>query len=176
MNNVGENSVADKPETLASSTSRRKLLNRLWAILGFAALVEAGWLGTSILGLRKSGRAGTDKDNFITAGVVKDFPLNSVTAVPEGQFYLTRQEDGSFLALSRTCTHLGCSVPWDKDSQKFICPCHGSTFDIGGEVLTPPATRALESYPLRIENGIIRVNISRSDKRLQDGKPRSVHA
>ena len=141
---------------------------------GRTGLIEFSWLGLSILSSQKGKRNTEREDVFLSAGEVKDFPPLSVTAIPEGQFYLACLEDGSFLALSRTCTHLGCSVPWDREKSRFICPCHGSTFDIAGEVLTPPATRALDSYPVRIENGMIRVNIARSEKRLQNGKPRSV--
>lgn len=153
---------------------RRKFLNRFWAFLGTLAVFEFGWLSTSILNSRKGKTDGSRKDTYISPGNIENFTPNSVTAIPEGQFYLACLEDGSFLALSRSCTHLGCSLNWDTEKGKFACPCHGSTFDLAGEVLTPPATRALESYPLRIENGAIRVNISRSEKRLQDGKPRSV--
>ena len=155
---------------------RRKFLNRLWALLGGLAFIEFSWLGSSILSSQKEKRNTEKEDVFISVGEVKNFPPLSVTAIPKGQFYLACLEDGSFLALSRTCTHLGCSVPWDTEKNKFICPCHGSTFDIAGEVLTPPATRALDSYPVRIENGVIRVNIARSEKRLQNGKPRSIKA
>jgi len=40
--------------------------------------------------------------------------------------------------------------------------------------LTPPAIRGLNSHPLRIENGVIRVNIAVSQRRLQNKNPRSV--
>jgi cytochrome b6-f complex iron-sulfur subunit len=170
MNNTTQNTTNDLPVV----SGRRKFLNRLWALLGGLAFIEFSWLGLSILSSRKGKRTAEREDVFISAGEVKNFTPLSVTAIPKGQFYLACLEDGSFLALSRTCTHLGCSVPWDLEKSKFICPCHGSTFDIAGEVLTPPATRALDSYPVRIENGMIRVNIARSEKRLQNGKPRSV--
>lgn len=172
MDNNSQNIINDQPVV----SGRRKFLNRLWAILGGLAFIEFSWLGLSILNSQKGKRDAEQEDVFISVGEVEKFPQNSVTAIPKGQFYLACLEDGSFIALSRTCTHLGCSVPWDMEKSKFICPCHGSTFDIAGEVLTPPATRALDSYPVRIENGVIRVNVSKSEKRLQNGKPRSVRA
>lgn len=176
MNTTRQSSANDLPADTAGGSGRRKFLNRLWALLGALACIEFGWLTGSILSSKKEKPNTNLKENFITVGEVGNFSPDSVTAVPEGQFYLARLKDGSFLALSHTCTHLGCSLPWDADSHKFICPCHGSTFDIGGEVLTPPAIRGLNSYALRIENGIIRVNIATSQKRLQNGKPRSVQA
>jgi cytochrome b6-f complex iron-sulfur subunit len=153
---------------------RRTFLNRLWAVLGALAIVEFGWFSLSILTSKKEKNSISQKDRFISPGNIDKFQPSSVTAVPEGRFYLACLDDGSFLALSRRCTHLGCALNWDEGRGIFICPCHGSSFDLAGEVLTPPATRSLDSYPLRIENGVIRVNISRSVRHLQDGKPRSV--
>ncbi|MDH3999474.1 MAG: Rieske 2Fe-2S domain-containing protein, partial [Desulfuromonadales bacterium] len=55
--------------------------------------------------------------------------------------------------------------PWDEQKQRFICPCHGSSFDLSGEVLTAPAPRPLDTYLVRIENGIVKVDVSVSQKR-----------
>ena len=157
-----------------SGKTRRNLFNRIWSLLAVLAFIQIGWLGGSIIKSKRTRKALKEKDSFVTAGELESFELNSVTAVTQGQFYLARQDDGSFIALSRSCTHLGCSLPWDEKARRFICPCHGSSFDIGGEVLTPPATRGLDSYPIRIENGVILVNIGRPEKRMNNVKPRSV--
>ncbi len=176
MNTTRQSPASNLPADTAAGSGRRKFLNRLWTLLGTLAFIEFGWLAGSILSSKKDTHKKGLKENFITAGQVDSFVPDSVTAIPEGQFYLARLKDGSFLALSHTCTHLGCSLPWDVSAHKFICPCHGSTFAISGEVLTPPAIRGLNNYPLRIENGTIRVNIAISQKLLQNGKPRSVQA
>ena len=82
-----------------------------------------------------------------------------------GKFYLVRLKDGGFLALSRTCTHLGCSVPWIEKEMKFACPCHGSAFDITGNVVSAPAPRPLDMYPITIENQIIKVDTRKPIRR-----------
>lgn len=99
-----------------------------------------------------------DADAIVIAGAVERFETNSVTAFVKGKFYLARLEDGGFLALSRTCTHLGCSLPWMAKERKFACPCHGSAFDITGNVIDAPAPRALDVFPISIENNIIKVD------------------
>lgn len=147
------------------NTSRRSFLNRLWALLGVLALTEFSWLGVSTFRARRNRQQVGKKDTIIVAGSMDNFKPNTVTAIPQGQFYLACLEDGSFLAMSRTCTHLGCSVPWDEKEHKFICPCHGSTFSLTGEVLTAPAPRPLDTFPVRIENRIIKVNIAQPRKR-----------
>lgn len=148
----------------AARVPRRSFLNWIWASLTALACVELGWITNSILKSPKI-RQQQDTATSIDAGVTTDFQPGTVKAIPQGQFYLACLDDGSFIALSRTCTHLGCSVPWNASEKKFICPCHGSTFDTAGSVLTPPALRPLDYFPIRLENGLIRVDISRPLKR-----------
>lgn len=148
-----------------TNPARRRFLNRLWAFFGLAAMTEFGWLGLSFMNSRKERNRPAKTANIVTAGAVEQFPPATVTAIPVGQFYLACLADGSFLALSRTCTHLGCSVPWDAEKNQFVCPCHGSSFSMSGEVLTAPAPRPLDTYPVRIENGIVKVDTSTAQKR-----------
>ena len=49
-------------------------------------------------------------------------------------------------------------MPWDRESRRFVCPCHASSFDITGAVLAPPAPRALDLHPIRFENRVVKVN------------------
>ena len=46
-----------------------------------------------------------------------------------------------------------------------MCPCHASSFDITGDVLSPPAPRPLDIFPVRIENDIVKVDIRKATKR-----------
>lgn len=151
----------NKPE----KTSRRSFLNRVWTVLAALAGLQLAWIGGSIFTSRRQQQQAGLQDRIIVAGRIEDFRPKTVTAVPQGQFYLACLEDGSFLAMSRTCTHLGCSVPWDEEQEKFICPCHGSTFSLTGEVLTAPAPRPLDTFPVRIEDRVIKVNIAQPLKR-----------
>ena len=54
------------------------------------------------------------------------------------------------LVLSSRCTHQGCPVDWKED--RFSCPCHGSAFDQGGNVVNGPATKPL-ARPLAVVEG-----------------------
>lgn len=148
------------------TTGRRNVMVRIWQALAALASLELLWVAGSLL---KSRRANRDKaqtnTHLIAVGNVDQFKPGEVKGIPQGGFYLVRQEDGSFLALSKTCTHLGCTVPWNKEKQQFTCPCHGSTFDSKGLVMAAPATRPLDYYPLKIENGQIWVNLAAAIKR-----------
>ena len=46
--------------------------------------------------------------------------------------WLLRNSDGTFLALSGVCTHMGCLVQWNHTVQQFDCPCHQGHFDVQG--------------------------------------------
>jgi Rieske Fe-S protein len=59
-----------------------------------------------------------------------------------------RDDDGSLVAVSARCTHLGCQVNWNAAERSWDCPCHGSRFAPGGEVLHGPAVHGLERKPL----------------------------
>ena len=145
--------------------SRRKFLNRLWAGLGIVALAEIGLLAANFFRPRRHRAALKQADTVIVAGAVDSFEPGSVTAFVRGKFYLARLDNGGFLALSRTCTHLGCTVPWVSDEKRFVCPCHSSVFDINGDVIDPPAPRAMDLFAVRIENDIVSVDTSRRTKR-----------
>jgi cytochrome b6-f complex iron-sulfur subunit len=148
-----------------SPSSRRSFFNRLWVILGIVALAELFGVLFGFFGPRKRPASTTEIETIITAGPVEKYKPGTVTAFVRGKFYLACLEDGGFLALSRTCTHLGCTVPWVAQESRFICPCHSSEFDIRGEVTRPPAPRALDLYQVVIENNIIKVNTGKRMKR-----------
>ena len=63
----------------------------------------------------------------------------------ENEFVLF-DRGGKSWALSRRCTHLGCTVNYHEQSDFLECPCHQSRFKTDGSVLHGPATRSLSLY------------------------------
>lgn len=142
--------------------SRRDFLQLAWAFFGGVAVLETAGVFLAYLQPRLAeGEFGA----IINAGLVDDFPPNSVTHISNGRFYLVRLGDGGFLAVYHRCTHLGCTVPWDSQAQKFICPCHSSEFDQQGAVKNPPAPRPLDLFKVSIENGQVNVDTARPIQR-----------
>tara|TARA_A100001035_G_C27517834_1_gene379423 strand:+ start:28 stop:351 length:324 start_codon:yes stop_codon:yes gene_type:complete len=41
--------------------------------------------------------------------------------------------------LTRTCPHNGCLLNYNSSQNRFICPCHASTFNLNGDCLNGPA-------------------------------------
>jgi cytochrome b6-f complex iron-sulfur subunit len=60
---------------------------------------------------------------------------------------LSPSED-KLIALSTTCTHLGCIPNWLQGEQKFKCPCHGSGYYITGVNFEGPTPRPLERFAI----------------------------
>ena len=159
--------IQNKEKATAPEPSRRSFLTKLWVALGFVALAEFIAVAFAYLRPGKSEAHRDNADAVVTAGAVNTFDRDSVTAFVRGRFYLARLADGGFLALSRKCTHLGCTVPWVEKEKRFACPCHASVFDITGNVISPPAPRALDIYELTIENDVIKVDTRKLIKRSE---------
>jgi cytochrome b6-f complex iron-sulfur subunit len=158
------------------ATSRRTFLSRVWSILGLVALGELAFFTISMLRPGKKTLKDNPGINIKVAGNVEEFQKNSVTADRINKYYLVRFEDGGFLALSLICSHLGCSVIWDKTKNQFICPCHSSAFDRFGNVINSPAPRPLDFYPVKIESGKVKVDISQKRKRKKFEKTQVTYA
>ena len=62
------------------------------------------------------------------------------------KIFVQRTSDTEFRAMSAICTHTGCTVEFN-GSEKFNCPCHGSSFSLTGSVLNGPAGSPLKNFP-----------------------------
>ncbi len=58
-----------------------------------------------------------------------------------GGFVVKHQ--GTVDVFAQNCSHLGCSISFNKDASTFDCPCHGSRFHLDGSVLHGPASNPL---------------------------------
>ncbi|HKI77655.1 MAG TPA: Rieske (2Fe-2S) protein [Ignavibacteriaceae bacterium] len=66
-----------------------------------------------------------------------------------------------FNALSSICTHQSCQITgYDSGSNEFICPCHGSMFDVNGKVTQGPANAPLTKYQTQISGSQLIVKVS----------------
>jgi len=130
--------------------TRREFLKIGWGVLLF------GLFGQSLTALFRYLMPRIEPGGFggrVIAGRVDEFQPGTVNHVQKGRFYISRLEDGGYLALWQKCTHLGCTVPWREDEGQFHCPCHSSIFTTVGEVVSGPAPRPLDIYPIEIVEG-----------------------
>jgi cytochrome b6-f complex iron-sulfur subunit len=76
------------------------------------------------------------------AGNLQDFPEGTVRFNAEQKAFIIGGPNGVY-ALSAVCTHLGCMTRFNATEGVIACPCHGSRFDLEGNVMHGPAPRAL---------------------------------
>lgn len=74
-------------------------------------------------------------------GKLKDLP-QGVTVNKENRVWVIRDDKGVYALWSR-CTHLGCTPNWFQAESRFRCPCHGSNFNVAGDVIAGPAPKPL---------------------------------
>src|SRR3990172_2524594 len=92
--------------------TRREFLAIGWGLSMLGLFAQAGAALSRFISPRiESGAFGTE----VVAGRVDEFQPGTVSHIQKGRFYITRLEDGGFLALWHSCTHLGCTVPWRSD-------------------------------------------------------------
>ena len=144
---------------------RRNFLRKAWKILGLVAVAELFFFLVSLLKPSREVNSSKSGATLRVIGNIEDFPPGTVTPDRINKLYIVREKDGGFLALSIVCPHLGCSVLWDETKKQFDCPCHSSAFDREGVVLSSPAPRPLDYFPVIIEEGKVKVDISRQTKR-----------
>jgi cytochrome b6-f complex iron-sulfur subunit len=153
--------------------SRRNVLKLGVGALSALALLEFG--GASVLYLQSNGSTG-EFGGVVTAGVVDDFPPSSVTEFPHARFFLIRTPDGGFLAAHSRCTHLGCTVSWSPQDERFLCPCHAAAFDFYGIHEGPPTPRPLDLFDVQIVGDQVRVDTSQIRQRESFESIQLVHA
>ena len=74
---------------------------------------------------------------------------------------LILNNDGTYHALSATCTHLGCTVQYRPDLREIWCACHNGIYDINGRNVSGPPPRPLTAFDVHLRGDEIVVNRKR---------------
>jgi Rieske Fe-S protein len=104
---------------------------------------------------------GTRTASGITLTIDSSSPLASVGSAalvqtPVGDFLVAHTGQDTYSAMTATCTHQTCTIIGFQN-QNFVCPCHGSTFDLNGHVLMGPAPVSLRQYATHLSNGVLTI-------------------
>jgi cytochrome b6-f complex iron-sulfur subunit len=139
---------------MSEPVDRRHLLR---AVLTGAGVTALAYQGLAML------RSISPNVSYEAPAVVK---IGLPVEFPEGLRFLRDQRlfvvrtGNRFHAISAVCTHLGCTVQAEttvegsatsidaKQTHRFVCPCHGSTYDREGTCTAGPAPRPLSWYRL----------------------------
>jgi 3-phenylpropionate/trans-cinnamate dioxygenase ferredoxin subunit len=95
-----------------------------------------------------------------------EFPPGSVKLIYAGPALTVGVYNcaGNLYAIEDRCTHDDgplCEGDWDEDTCRVVCPRHGAQFDLAtGAALTLPAYQPVETYPVSIVDGVVRVEVA----------------
>ena len=130
-------------------TGRRGALQRLGAcILGLAS-------GARLAQAQKKLALSLDKAEKLKT------PGGSVVLKIQGRDLLfIRESEESVRVLDPTCSHKKCTVEYNKDKQRIVCPCHSSNYTLEGKVLNGPAEKPLQVFEATLDEQKSRVIFS----------------
>jgi Rieske Fe-S protein len=95
-------------------------------------------------------RGDQEKSREISPEVMRNIHSDAPFHVASAGLWLRRDNQGEITGLDDRCTHLGCRQKWNAERGIFECLCHGSEFDIHGNVLRGPAKEAIPAFALEV--------------------------
>jgi nitrite reductase/ring-hydroxylating ferredoxin subunit len=158
---------AATPASLGGTMTRRRLLGQVTVPAVAALIGAAAATGLRAMFDRLWTRGGDATDDQLVPDAVGHWaavvPLISLTSGQPRYFvsgairgFLIRQGD-DVRCLSAICTHLGCVLRSGNLPGQLDCPCHGASFTLQGEPLSPEYTRPLPRLRTRLNNGMVEV-------------------
>lgn len=78
-------------------------------------------------------------------------PFNPNKGVNFIDDFIILNKQGITTVFSSRCTHLGCRINHHKNNE-LLCPCHGSSFTMEGEVIKGPAVTPLKKLDFEINS------------------------
>lgn len=156
--------------TMVSPNSNDELVKQLpgegkWIPGGFAyPRIKVGEFGGKfILPRTPDSYTTTESPELNSAGKFYIVKIDPAAEVTNNGKVLTNDgfvgiEDAGVMAIYQVCTHLGCLIPFQQAENRFICPCHGSTFQRNSNYVLGPAPRNLDQFPVTLEEGAIVVD------------------
>jgi menaquinol-cytochrome c reductase iron-sulfur subunit len=157
------------PKSAASPSSLGNRRSFLGALLGVGSVFVGGLLSVPLIRFAlfplirrttevKSSPVGTMSEfSTLTEPAMRTIQIEQVDGwrktVSEKAVYVTTDKDGQLRVLTSVCPHLGCTVPWNKEKNQFICPCHGATFTKDGARVSGPSLRGMDTLESSVQDG-----------------------
>jgi len=88
---------------------------------------------------------------------------NASLATPGGYIYtgviiVAKTISGSYIAVSKVCTHQGSTIEYQGTNQRFYCPNHGATFsDTGAFIAGPDSLASLKQYKTTLSGNMLTI-------------------
>ena len=96
---------------------------------------------------------------------LEELPPGAVTIVHAGELSAcVYNVGGQLYAIEDRCSHDDgplCEGDVDYQAATVMCPRHGSSFDLRtGRALTPPAYAPVETFPVTVDDGVVKVDMT----------------
>lgn len=136
--------------------SRRKFIRQASALgagaccLGALSTIESCTTSLEAIGTEKSIVETPGQISILKSSVAGLTYTKLSSSKFRDPIFLNMNADGSYTAVLMNCTHKGCSL--GASQGKFVCPCHGSEFDLTGHVLKGPAKTDLQSFQVTTDD------------------------
>ncbi len=81
---------------------------------------------------------------------------NGSLLIPEAKTFVINLGNDNYRAFTSVCTHEGCDVD-SFSSGRIRCPCHGSQYDVSGNVVVGPAPSALRRFTTSLNGTTLQI-------------------
>ena len=156
--------MSDEEKYVSDDGPRRNFLVEFLTMLVGGAVIVFPFLAGLVTFLdplrKRKASAGTEPVKIVPLeaipddGIPRQFPVSqdktdAWTFSPNervGAVFLVRQPGSDDVeAFNVVCPHAGCFVGYQVSSNVFQCPCHGSSFNLDGSIITPsPSPRGMD--------------------------------
>jgi menaquinol-cytochrome c reductase iron-sulfur subunit len=159
--------VTSKPAVPSSFLGDRRSF--LGALLGVGSVFVGGLLSVPLIRfalfplirrtteLKSSPVGAMSEFSTLTEPAMRTIQIEQVDGwrktVSEKAVYVTTDKNGQLRVLTSVCPHLGCTVPWNKEKNQFVCPCHGATFTKDGARVSGPSLRGMDTLESSVQDG-----------------------
>lgn len=127
---------------------RRTILKSILAAMGAVLLLPARTARAAKIAI------GLDKlEALKTVGASMTIKLKGKTVL------FIRDSETSVRGIDPTCTHQQCTVEYKAENNRIDCPCHGSSFDLEGNVLKGPAEKPLNLYETSLQDSRVVIDL-----------------
>lgn len=160
MSEQDVNNEAKLSEPESEDISRRGLMK---IAIGGTGLAYAGAIGYPIFRYLNS-----PVEASIEMAAVKEVTLKDADKIPPGSALvfkfgvspalLIHHADGTWVAMTAVCTHMGCTVAYNPAKNAIVCECHGGQYDPKtGDNVSGPPPRPLQKYDVVMAKGSVTV-------------------
>ena len=163
----GSRTLMEKPATGEPSIPNRRSF--LGALVGVGAVFVGGLLSVPLIRFAlfplirrttelKSAPVGAISEfASLTEPAMRTIHIEQIDGwrktISEKVIYVTKDSQDQLRVLTSICPHLGCTVPWNKEKNQFVCPCHGAIFTKDGSMVSGPSLRGMDALDTSVQDG-----------------------